>query len=272
MKGFWGTFFIFLLWATAGIYYIHVKENKNVSADTSDQISIEKQVATDLKSEPFKDINETTEIASDTSEMASDTSLIDLNTSENDSISNNVDQIDMDALSKSPTSNTSNNSLYISENTTVDSQLLADEIKKSIAISDTVDIDKYEPTIEYRGETIINKNPNVVSQIFYPGYANTDLIVGKDLIAYATELKKILQENPTKKVTIIGHTDNVGNAKDNFMIGLKKSRQIKWYLTARRGIDRSRVTAISRGESAPIEGNSSVWGRKKNNRIEIIVD
>ena len=73
-------------------------------------------------------------------------------------------------------------------------------------------------------------------------------------------------------MTIIGHTDNVGNAEDNFRIGLKKSRQIKWYLTTQRGIKRSRISAISRGESNPIEANTSVWGREKNNRIEIIVD
>ena len=269
MKGFWGTFFIFLLWASAGIYYIHTKENKDASIDTPDQISIKKQGSDNLKSDTYKNSSEKIEIEADTTKIVSDITLTDLNTPKIDSISDNVVGIDMNSLSKSPNSN---KDIYISENTTVDSQLLADEIKKSIAISDTVDIDKDEPTIEYRGETVIKNNPNVSSQIFYPGYANTDLIVGKDLIAYATELKKILEENPTKKVTIIGHTDNVGNAKDNFMIGLKKSRQIKWYLTARRGIERSKVTAISRGESTPIKSNASVWGRKKNNRIEIIVD
>lgn len=271
MKGFWGTFFIFLLWATAGIYYIHFKENKDIPAKDSERILMTKQDAFISNTDTYAFTSEKKEIKSDTATIDSNSLKIELNASEVDSASNNVGDMDLDTLSKSPKSTTSNTNLYISENTTVDSQLLADEIKKSIAISDTVDINKDEPTIEYRGETVVKKNPNVASQIFYPGYANTDLIVGNDLIAYATELKKILAENPTKKVTIIGHTDNVGNAKDNFMIGLKKSRQIKWYLTTRRGIERSRVTAISRGESSPIESNASVWGRKKNNRIEIII-
>lgn len=272
MKGFWGTFFIFLLWATAGIYYIHIKENENLSVDTTDQIPVEKKNIINSPSGNYKNNIDNIEKEVDVNQINSDTALIDPNDLKTDSISTTIDNIDMSALSKSPNSKTNNNSIYITENTTVDSQLLADEIKKSIAISDTIDIDKDEPTIEYKGETVVKKNTSVASQIFYPGYANTDLIVGKDLIAYATELKQLLEENPTKKVTIIGHTDNVGNAKDNFMIGLKKSRQIKWYLTTRRGIEKSRVTAISRGESTPIESNTSVWGRKKNNRIEIIVD
>ncbi len=269
MKGFWGTFFIFLLWATAGIYYIHIKENKDVSVENPVQIPVNKKDTINYNTDTYDSSEKKNAVVLDTAPVDSTSLKTDLNPSEIDSVSTTIVSIDMNSLSKSPNSN---NDIYISENTTVDSQLLADEIKKSIAISDTVDIDKYEPTIEYRGETAINENPNASSQIFYPGYANTDLIVGNDLIAYATELKKILDENPTKKVTIIGHTDNVGNAKDNFRIGLKKSRQIKWYLTARRGIKRSRVTAISRGESNPIESNASVWGRKKNNRIEIIVD
>lgn len=269
MKGFWGTFFIFLLWATAGIYYIHTKENKDISIKYFEQNLTTNQNASDSKTNAYIADFEKNEIKLDTAIIDSNSLL---NPSEVDSMSNDIGYMDLDTLSKSPKSTTSNTNLYISENTTVDSQLLADEIKKSIAISDTVDIDKDEPIIEYRGETVVKKNPNVASQIFYPGYANTDLIVGDDLISYATELKKILAKNPTKKVMIIGHTDNVGNAKDNFTIGLKKSRQIKWYLTTRRGIERSKITAISRGESSPIESNESVWGRKKNDRIEIIID
>ena len=254
MKGFWGTFFIFLLWATAGIYYIHTKEDKNTSnTSVSNSSILEKKATTTL---PPKTIEiETPEVTNNSDETTINNADIDTTETPNASI-NEVN----------------NNNLYINDNTSVDSQLLAEEIKKSIAISDTIDIDKDEPTIEYKRESIVNENPNASSQTFYPRYANTDLILDKELISYATELKKILKENPDKKVTIIGHTDNVGNAEDNFRIGLKKSRQIKWYLTARRGIKRSRVTAISRGESSPIEDNSSNWGRKKNNRIEIIVD
>lgn len=262
MKGFWATFFIFLLWATAGIYYIHVSESEGAS----EQLSV--TIPAIEKGESKKTVNTS---ISDTYKK-SETTEID-STSTIDSTSMMVKtKIDTITPSQSSYDTIGNNNIYIPDNTNVDSQLLADEIKKSIAISDTIDIDKDEPAIEYKRETIINDNPNATSQIFYPEYANTDLILDKGLVTYATELKKLLIENPDKKVTVIGHTDNVGNAEDNFRIALKKSRQIKWYLTTRRGIKRSRISAISRGESSPIEANTSIWGRKKNNRIEIIVD
>ncbi|WP_299767208.1 OmpA family protein [uncultured Dokdonia sp.] len=259
MKGFWGTFFIFLLWAMAGIYYIHIKEAKDIPEKSPITIPVEKKVVNTTPLEIAKTV--TPESATESPEIVIDSVMTDITITDSTLTSNatTINEID-------------DSSLYINDNTNVDSQLLAEEIKKSIAISDTIDINKDEPTIEYKSETIIAKIPNASSQIFYPRYANTDLILDKELIAYATQLKKILKENPDKKVTVIGHTDNVGNAEDNFRIALKKSRQIKWYLTTQRGIKRSRISAISRGESSPIEDNSSTWGRKKNNRIEIIVD
>lgn len=150
--------------------------------------------------------------------------------------------------------------------------LLAEEIQKSIAISDTIDITKDEPIITFENELDIPDGPSFSSKVFYPRYNNTDLILDKELVTYASELKVLLKNNPNKKVTILGHTDNVGSDRDNFTTGLKKSRQIKWYLTARRGIPRSKITATSRGEEEPIASNNTVSGRRQNNRIEIIVD
>lgn len=254
MKGFLGTFFIFLLWASAGIYYVHIKQDRKsaspIPVDTTQYESTNKSLNNSI------DITQEEKLESPTKDTL---------------IAKVQDSIDKDSLINE-TSFDIINSLSLLENSSIDPQLLADEIKKSIAISDTIDINKDEPDITYEDEEVATNTPNTSSQIFYPNYANSDLILDKELVVYATQLKKILKENPDKKVTIIGHTDNVGNAEDNFRIGLKKSRQIKWYLTVRRGIKRSKITAISRGESSPIEENSSVWGRKKNNRIEIIVD
>lgn len=254
MKGFLGTFFIFLLWASAGIYYVHIKEGrKNATPIPVDTIQDENISKTSNNS---IDIIEKEKPESPTKDT---TTTKELNPIDKDSL---INETSFDII----------NSLSLLENSSIDPQLLADEIKKSIAISDTIDINKDEPDIAYKDEEVTTNASNTSSQIFYPNYANSDLILDKELVMYATQLKKILKENPNKKVTIIGHTDNVGNAEDNFRIGLKKSRQIKWYLTVRRGIKRSKITAISRGESSPIEDNSSTWGRKKNNRIEIIVD
>ena len=160
MKGFWGTFIIFILWASASIYYVHTKEQKsNPKESTSNTVineeSMSTQAAPKIKTPALPVENEVT--------------LPDTTTT--DSAFNEIED----------------NTLYIGDNTNVDSQLLAEEIKKSIAISDTIDIDKDEPKIEYKKEvtTENNSTTNTAAKIFYPRYANTDLILDKELIDYA---------------------------------------------------------------------------------------
>ena len=236
MKEFLGTVFVFILWMSACLYYV---STKNIN---------------------------TTEIA-----------LVQINKTE--------DSSDQGISTLNPNDNNPQNTTLASgivteqepadENRSIGhakSRLLADEIQKNIRISDTVDIEKDEPKLEYTTEIEEITGPSFSTKIFYPTYKNTDLILDPELVAYATQLKNLLKENDKKKVTIIGHTDNVGNSRDNFANGLKKSRQIKWYLTARRGIPRRKITAISRGEEEPIATNKTRRGRKENNRIEIIVD
>ncbi|ANH60891.1 OmpA family protein [Dokdonia donghaensis] len=190
-------------------------------------------------------------------------------------ISNSNDKQPITKPTKTSTSNSEIKTTDSISKTHIDREasiFIAEEIQKSIAISDTVDFTKDEPVITFEKELNLLSGPSFSSEIFYPQYNNTDLILDKELVAYASELKELLKNNPDKKVTILGHTDNVGNARDNFSTGLKKSRQIKWYLTARRGIPRSKITATSRGEEEPIASNNTVSGRRQNNRIEIIVD
>jgi flagellar motor protein MotB len=190
-------------------------------------------------------------------------------------ISNSNDKQPITNPTKTSTSNSKIKTTDSISKTHIDREasiFIAEEIQKSIAISDTVDFTKDEPVVTFEKELNSLSGPSFSSEVFYPQYNNTDLILDKELVAYASELKELLKNNPDKKVTILGHTDNVGNARDNFSTGLKKSRQIKWYLTARRGIPRSKITATSRGEEEPIASNNTVSGRRQNNRIEIIVD
>ena len=84
-------------------------------------------------------------------------------------------------------------------------------------------------------------------------------------------IKKQLDQNPDKKLLIIGHTDNVGNNNDNYLVALQHAHQFEKYLVKTFDIDNSRVYVDSKGEAEPIVPNTSVY-RDKNNRIEILID
>lgn len=116
------------------------------------------------------------------------------------------------------------------------------------------------------------ENNRVISQVVYPTFTFARILENKELRDYAKELKELFEANPNRKAKIIGHTDNIGSALDNYQQGLKYAQQVRWYLINREGFDPSRLTALSEGETNPIDNNNTQTGRKNNLRIEFIIE
>jgi outer membrane protein OmpA-like peptidoglycan-associated protein len=82
------------------------------------------------------------------------------------------------------------------------------------------------------------------------------------------KLVKMLKENPHIKVTITGHTDNVGIPEKNQILSEQRANSIKQYLV-QQGIKESNITTKGMGDTKPIADNLTEEGRRKNRRIEI---
>ncbi|NJN78478.1 MAG: OmpA family protein [Saprospiraceae bacterium] len=80
----------------------------------------------------------------------------------------------------------------------------------------------------------------------------------------------LLKENPTIKIQINGHTDNVGNPETNQKLSLNRATAVMNYLIEN-GIETDRLTAKGFGENQPIDTNETEIGRKNNRRTEFIV-
>ena len=83
-------------------------------------------------------------------------------------------------------------------------------------------------------------------------------------------LKEIMAKNPDIKVTVTGHTDNVGKAAMNLNLSKRRAENIKKMLVEK-GIDGNRIQTFGKGETEPIESNDTEAGRAKNRRIEITI-
>lgn len=103
----------------------------------------------------------------------------------------------------------------------------------------------------------------------YPKLVNNDIFVNDVLKELLEEVKNVLTINPNVRVEIVGHTDNIGNANDNYLLALKYARQVRWYLINKGGLDRNRVIALSEGESKSIANNNTDEGQFLNRRIEV---
>ena len=79
-----------------------------------------------------------------------------------------------------------------------------------------------------------------------------------------------LKEKPDLKVVIEGHTDYVGSDDYNQKLGLRRAQTVIKELTAQ-GIDVSRLSAASFGESRPVINQEADWARAVNRRVEFQV-
>ncbi len=81
---------------------------------------------------------------------------------------------------------------------------------------------------------------------------------------------RTLLSHPELKVDITGYTDNIGSARYNKQLSLKRANAVKNYLVAR-GIAASRINTIGMGEANPVASNKTAEGRALNRRIEFKV-
>lgn len=84
-----------------------------------------------------------------------------------------------------------------------------------------------------------------------------------------TQIAALLASNPSWKMRVEGHTDNVGEDAANITLSEQRAGAVVDWLT-RHGIDRSRLTSIGLGDSSPVADNGSEEGRSLNRRVELV--
>ncbi len=89
-------------------------------------------------------------------------------------------------------------------------------------------------------------------------------------IAYLEDIVDLLMDNPALRISIVGHTDNLGTPSYNLTLSKNRAARIQRFLTEN-GIDESRITVDGKGESMPVAPNSTEKGRETNRRVEFTI-
>jgi len=87
---------------------------------------------------------------------------------------------------------------------------------------------------------------------------------GKEIL---DELAETLKTVSTKRIDVIGHTDNIGAAARNLALSRARADSVKIYLVGK-GIAPELMTVSGMGADQPLMENSSEEGRRRNRRIE----
>jgi len=82
-------------------------------------------------------------------------------------------------------------------------------------------------------------------------------------------LARMLERHPDWTVTIEGHTDSIGTSAANAALSERRAAAVRARLTSQR-IAPARLRAVGYGQTRPRESNSTIEGRARNRRVELL--
>lgn len=84
------------------------------------------------------------------------------------------------------------------------------------------------------------------------------------------KLAAILKAAPALKLSITGHTDNIGAAAANQRLSEVRANVVKDYLV-KKGVNAANITAAGLGATKPVDTNDTSEGRANNRRVEFAI-
>ena len=84
------------------------------------------------------------------------------------------------------------------------------------------------------------------------------------------EISKLLKNNASLKIYVVGHTDNVGTLEANMKLSQDRAAAVVNALTVTYGIAAARLKACGDGPTAPVATNNTEAGRALNRRVELV--
>ncbi len=112
----------------------------------------------------------------------------------------------------------------------------------------------------------LNKDGFIALNILFETGKST---IQNESLPIVDQMFELLKSDLTLKISIEGHTDNVGNAASNKKLSNDRAKAVMDALIAK-GIDKTRLSYIGWGQEKPVADNRTEEGRAKNRRVEIV--
>ncbi len=84
------------------------------------------------------------------------------------------------------------------------------------------------------------------------------------------QISQVLQQEPSMKLKIVGHTDSDGSDESNLKLSKDRAESVKNALVSVYGVSTDRLISEGKGESEPVGDNSTPDGKAQNRRVEFI--
>jgi outer membrane protein OmpA-like peptidoglycan-associated protein len=121
--------------------------------------------------------------------------------------------------------------------------------------------------VNFQGQSIVSKEDGAKGGVFLPSVyfdLNSSSIKRAQRERLVT-VAQAMKANPDIKITVTGHTDNSGSEDYNTKLGQRRADAVKDHLVDTYGISADRITAESKGLSAPLANDKN---KSLNRRVD----
>lgn len=108
------------------------------------------------------------------------------------------------------------------------------------------------------------------SVTFHINFAFASNVIPDSAAKDVADLVQFMNDNPASKISIIGHTDDIGTDERNQPRSEARAKALGDKLIAS-GIDAGRIATSGKGAKIPVASNATTLGRAENRRIEILI-
>lgn len=168
--------------------------------------------------------------------------------------------------------------VYLNENKILDlPKFLPEDMKPNLIVFEPYDL--YEEDKYFIGNLrIAVGNPDTRNKLLTDGKLVTNGIlfavnsaeIKTESYGVLKEIAGILNENKDIKVKIVGHTDSDGDDALNLELSKKRAEAVKNALGKDFGVDPDRMQTDGKGESEPLEPNTTAINKANNRRVEFV--
>ena len=136
-----------------------------------------------------------------------------------------------------------------------------------IAVEDAAGSDPIEPSIASElDERLIETGHAILAGLDFPSGSAS---LAQDNYPVLQTLARFLAENPTARVTLVGHTDSVGGLDANTRLSRARAQSVRTRLIGAYDADPDRILAEGAGFLSPRASNLTREGRAANRRVEV---
>ncbi|MBO7439478.1 MAG: OmpA family protein, partial [Bacteroidales bacterium] len=122
-----------------------------------------------------------------------------------------------------------------------------------------------EPEKPKEDVTVVVKKFTRVNVTF--GFNESYIKSRPDLARMLDEISEVMNEYPETKLSVTGHTCNIGSLDQNMRLGQKRAEAFKAELV-KRGVNSDRISCDSKAYLEPLFPNTTEANREKNRRVE----